>query len=125
MRAWIFSFRPRRLATLSRPFIEFAGKNRFVYRSRTAKFGSDLAFDWHPLDSVLPALRGEIRLHRFGPIVMLGIDARFRTAPDAAGRLLLQSVGQTMAAHSLRYLCNAIRLIITSEPSRTPAQRLA
>lgn len=125
MRAWILSYRPRRLEMLSVPFVEFAGENRFVFRSRDARFGGDLAFDWHPLDSFLPALRGKIRLHRFGPLVILAIDARFRTAADAAGRLLSQSVGQAMATRSMRYLCNAIRLIITTAPSRTAAGKTA
>ena len=113
MQAWIFGYRPQKLRMISRPVLQLFGDQHFVFRPSGTTFDEPLAFEWRPLDATLPPLRGEIRLHRVGPWVLIIVRARFYIAADVVGRLLSESVGRKCARASLRFLRRALARVIS------------
>jgi hypothetical protein len=107
----------------SRPLVQLFGERQFIFRPRGRSFGQALPFDWEPVGSTLPSLRGSITMHRFGPVVLLVVDARFEVAHDAAGQILRESVGRQMAQTSMRYLSKALYRVVTTTVERVPAHR--
>lgn len=108
---------------MMRPTLRLVGERQFIFHPCGSSFDGSLRFDWLSLDSTVPSLHGTIKLHRFGPIVLLVVRARFKTAGDIVGRLLSESVGETMARASLGYLRHAIDGAIGPAAEREHAMR--
>ena len=117
MHAWLIEFRPRRVHMTSHPVAQSFQGHTFTFHPWGRSLQESLAFDWDSLDRMLPSLHGTIAFHRFGPVMLLRVDAGYRIAGDTPGRLLKESVGRKSGLLSLRYLCQALHSIITSVPN--------
>lgn len=117
MHAWLIEFRPRPLRMTSTPVAQSFQGHAFTFHPSGGSFRESLAFDWDSLDRMLPSLHGTIAFHRFGPLMLLRVNARYRIAGDTPGRLLAESVGRKNGLLSLRYLRQALHSIIAPVPN--------
>ncbi len=56
----------------------------------------------------LPPLRGTLEIRRLGPLRIYTLDVHFIVAGGASGRLLIESVADTLARRSVGYLARSI-----------------
>jgi hypothetical protein len=88
-------------------------------RDRGSRTHRSLAFTWTQRSGFpLPPLEGSITATRFGPLTILFFRTRYASVPDAASRLLDESIGAGMARRTLRRVVKAVQWILRDAPRR-------